>query len=66
MITVDSTIGEVLRMHPGTAEVFMGFGMHCLGCPCAQGESLEEACMVHGSDPEVLVEKLNTFIANNA
>ena len=52
-------IGEVLDAHPETAQTFMAFGMHCLGCPSARGESVAEACAVHGADPDALVEKLN-------
>ena len=47
-ITKDMTIGEILRANPDVAPVLLNAGMHCLGCPSAQGESLEEACMVHG------------------
>lgn len=49
-ITKDMTIGEILRANPDVAPVLMNVGMHCLGCPSAQGESLEEAAMVHGLD----------------
>ena len=63
-ITRKTTIGEVLAMDMGTARFFLEMGMHCLGCPSSQGESVEEACMVHGLDPEVLVAKLNEFLAN--
>ena len=62
---VDKTmlIGELLRVAPQAAPVLMQIGMHCLGCPSAQGESLEEAAMVHGIDPDLLVEKINAFLA---
>lgn len=60
------TIGELLRVAPAAAPVLMQIGMHCLGCPSAQGESLEEAAMVHGIDPELLVEKINAFLAAQA
>lgn len=59
MITKEMTIGEILRMNPESAEVLMGCGMHCLGCPSSQMESLEEACMVHGLDAETVLGKLN-------
>ena len=49
-ITKDMTIGEILRTNPNVAPVLMEAGMHCLGCPSAQAESLEEAAMVHGMD----------------
>lgn len=52
-------IGEVLSLNPNSKEVLLGFGLHCLGCPMSQMETLEEACMVHGVDPDLVVEKLN-------
>ncbi|WP_122788634.1 DUF1858 domain-containing protein [Intestinibacillus sp. Marseille-P6563] len=63
-ITKKTTIGEVLAMDMGTAKFFLEMGMHCLGCPSSQGESIEEACMVHGLEPEVLIDKLNAFLAD--
>ena len=63
-ITRKTTIGEVLAMDMGTAKFFLEMGMHCLGCPSSQGESGEEACMVHGLEPDVLVDKLNAFLAD--
>ena len=63
-ITKKTTIGEVLAMDMGTAKFFLEMGMHCLGCPASQGESIEEACMVHGLEPEVLIDKLNAFLAD--
>ena len=62
-ITKDMTIGEILRTNPAVAPILMEAGMHCLGCPSAQGESLEEAAMVHGIDADALVEKINAFLA---
>ncbi|MFR3729378.1 DUF1858 domain-containing protein [Lacrimispora sp.] len=59
MITKDMYIGEILRSNPEAAEILMGCGMHCLGCPSSQMESLEEACMVHGLDIEGVLERLN-------
>ncbi len=58
-INKDMTIGELLREAPEKAEVLLEAGMHCLGCPSAQAESLEEACEVHGIDVNELLEKLN-------
>ena len=55
-------IGDVLDRYPETAECFMAIGMHCLGCPSARGESIEQACMVHGADCEALVAKINETI----
>lgn len=57
-ITKDTTIGELLRVKPEAAPVLFEIGMHCLGCPSAQGESLEEAAMVHGLDVNVLLDKI--------
>ncbi len=57
--TRDMTIGELLRTNPATAQVLMAAGMHCIGCPSAQGESVEEAAMVHGIDIDALMEELN-------
>ena len=52
-------IGELIANTPEKAEILLAAGMHCLGCPSAQAETLEEACMVHGIDVEELLEKLN-------
>lgn len=52
-------IGELLEKAPEKADILLEAGMHCLGCPASQGESLEEACMVHGIDVEELLSKLN-------
>ena len=57
-ITRDMTIGEILRTNTNVAPILMEAGMHCLGCPSAQGESLEEAAMVHGMDIEALMEQI--------
>lgn len=57
-ITKEMTIGEILRTNPDVAPILMDAGMHCLGCPSAQGESLEEAAMVHGMNVEDLMEKI--------
>ena len=58
-ITKKSTIGEVLNMNIETARFFMEIGMHCLGCPASQGESIEEACEVHGVDCDKLLALVN-------
>ena len=63
-ITKKSTIGEVLNMNIETARFFMEIGMHCLGCPASQGESIEEACMVHGMDCDHLVNVVNEYLAS--
>lgn len=66
VITKKTTIGEVLNLNLETAKYFMEMGMHCLGCPASQGESIEEACMVHGTNPDELVKQLNAFMSENA
>ena len=63
-ITNDTIILDVLRLDPDTAPFFLEIGMHCLGCPSASGESVEQACMVHGVDADELVEKINNFLAS--
>lgn len=60
-ITKEMTIGEILRLNPDVAPILMEAGMHCLGCPSAQGESLEEAAMVHGMDVEDLMSKISAL-----
>ncbi|MBR6770824.1 MAG: DUF1858 domain-containing protein [Lachnospiraceae bacterium] len=57
-ITKDMTIGQALQTNPAIAPVLMEIGMHCLGCPSAQGETLEEAALVHGIDADALMEKI--------
>ncbi|MCH1981874.1 DUF1858 domain-containing protein [Ruminococcus sp. OA3] len=63
-INKDMLIGELLQMNPNIAAILMRAGMHCVGCPSAQGESLAEAAMVHGMDAEVLEKQINDFLAN--
>ena len=53
------TIEEVLTIKPNSEEILLGFGMHCLGCPCSRAESIEDACMVHGINVDELVAQLN-------
>lgn len=65
-ITKDTLIGDVLDMDMGTAEYFMAIGMHCLGCPASRGESIEDACMVHGVDSTELIDQLNQYFAARA
>ena len=65
-ITKDTIIGDILDIAPQTAPLFMAIGMHCLGCPASQGESLEEACMVHGINCDTLVSQINEFLASKA
>lgn len=60
-VTKDMTIGEILRVNPDVAPVLMEIGMHCLGCPSAQAETLEEAAMVHGIDINELMAKIEAL-----
>jgi hybrid cluster-associated redox disulfide protein len=62
-ITKDMTIGEIVRDHEEIVPVLMGAGMHCLGCPASQGESLEEAAMVHGIDVDDLMKVIDQTVA---
>ena len=62
-VTKESIIGDVLDFAPATAKFFFEIGMHCLGCPSARGESIGDACMVHGTDADALIEKINAFLA---
>ncbi len=62
-IEKDMTIGDILDKCPDTAPLFMEMGMHCLGCPSARGESLSDACMVHGVDADEFEKKINSFVA---
>ncbi|MBP5289500.1 MAG: DUF1858 domain-containing protein [Clostridia bacterium] len=66
IVTKESIIGEVLDADVETAPYFFEIGMHCLGCPASRGESIEAACAVHGTDPDLLVEKLNAHFAAKA
>ncbi len=59
VITKDTTIGDILKIKPAAAPVLMEIGMHCLGCPASQGETVEEAAMVLGVDADQLVAKRN-------
>lgn len=59
-INKDMTIGELLEIAPEKADILLEAGMHCLGCPASQAETIEEACEVHGIDAEELIKKLNS------
>ncbi|PKM93986.1 MAG: disulfide oxidoreductase [Firmicutes bacterium HGW-Firmicutes-1] len=63
-VTKEMIIGDIIRIDQGVIPILMGAGMHCVGCPSAQGESLEEACMVHGMDVEILVGNINAYLEN--
>jgi hybrid cluster-associated redox disulfide protein len=65
-VTKDMIIADVLELDEGTAPVFISNGMHCLGCPSSMGESIEDACFVHGMDPEKLIGELNDYFEKAA
>ena len=65
-ITKDMTIGDILDADRETIPFFLEIGMHCLGCPASRGESVEEACAVHGVDADELVKKINDFLASKS
>ena len=58
-ITKDTIIGDILDIAPQTAPIFLSIGMHCLGCPSSRGETVEEACAVHGGDVDKLLAVVN-------
>ncbi len=62
-VTKDMLIGEILQADATVAPILMASGMHCIGCPASQGESLEEAAMVHGIDSDELVVKINEYLS---
>ena len=61
-VTRDTIIGDILDIAPETAPLFLSIGMHCLGCPSSRGETVEEACMVHGVDADELLVELNKMV----
>ena len=63
-ITKDTIIGDILNIAPETAPLFMNIGMHCLGCPASRGETVEQACMVHGVEVDELLAAVNQMIAD--
>ncbi|NLK37687.1 MAG: DUF1858 domain-containing protein [Epulopiscium sp.] len=63
-VTKDMVIGEILMMDRAIAPILMQAGMHCVGCPSAAAETLEEASLVHGMDVEKLVADINAYLAN--
>ncbi len=63
-VTKNTLIGEILDYDVETARFFFEIGMHCLGCPHSRGESIEEACQVHGTDADALVEKINQYLSS--
>lgn len=62
-ITKATTMGEMLQYDMGIAYILMEAGMHCVGCPSSIGESLEEACAVHGLDPDDVLENIKLYLA---
>lgn len=62
LATKETVIGDLIKMDSGVVPVLMNAGMHCVGCPASQAESLEEAAMVHGIDIEILMAKINAFL----
>ncbi len=65
-VTKETMIGELLQIDGDIAPILFGIGMHCLGCPASQMETLEEAAMVHGIDADDLVEEINSFLTSKA
>ena len=63
-INKNTAIGDILDFDRGTSVFFLQMGMHCLGCPASRGETIEEACMVHGVDADELVKKINEYLAS--
>lgn len=61
-VTKETVIGDILDAAPDCAEYFFAIGMHCLGCPASRGESIADACAVHGTDADALVEQLNKHL----
>ena len=61
-VNKEMLIGDILDKAPETAQFFLAMGMHCLGCPSARGESIEQACAVHGVDCDQLVNAINEYL----
>ncbi len=64
-VSKDMKIGDLLALDPTVAPVFMNIGMFCVGCPASQGETIEEAAIVHGLDPDDLIEEINRYLATH-
>ena len=64
VITKETLIGDILDHSRDCAKYFLEMGMHCLGCPASRGESVEQACMVHGVDVDSLVAEINEYLAS--
>ncbi len=65
-VSKETMIGELLQIDGDIAPILFGIGMHCLGCPASQMETIEEAAMVHGIDPDDLVDEINSFLTSKA
>lgn len=63
-VTKDTIIGDILDTDSTASKFFLDMGMHCLGCPSSRGETIEQACMVHGANAEELIDKLNDHLAD--
>ncbi len=64
-VTGETLVGEIVTQYPEAVEILFSIGMHCLGCPASRAESLQDACAVHGIDPEQVIEAINEKIAEN-
>ena len=64
-VNKDTLIGEALMINMNIADILMESVMHCVGCPASQGETIEEACAVHGMETQPLIDKINEFLAKN-
>lgn len=65
-VTKDTMVGDLLRIDANVAPILFGIGMHCLGCPASQLETIEEAAYVHGIDPQALVNEINAFLKDSS
>jgi len=65
-VTKDTIVGDLLDIDQTLAPIFLSIGMHCLGCPASRGETIEQACAVHGVNCDELIAKLNAHMAANA
>lgn len=63
-VTKDMIISDILKLDRGTVPILLNSGMHCLGCPSSAGESLEDACAIHGIDADHVVVELNKYLAS--
>jgi len=63
-VTKDMIISDILKLDKGTIPILLSIGMHCLGCPSSSGESLEDACAIHGIDADQIVKELNDYLAS--